>query len=173
MNLGSLLQRKPVHQEGAWSAPDELSVEFETAEFLTALVYLFKPKRILETGSGRLHSTTALYEGMKKNGIGYMCTCDSAVKHTFSEGDFVRFVQCKGEELVLQFQKVDLAFIDGGDSEARFQQMANLDLAPNGICVLHDARRPERERIMQIRNWRQIFIPTPRGLAIFQSREEK
>jgi hypothetical protein len=46
-------------------------------------------------------------------------------------------------------------------------------MKPGGIVVLHDARRPVKEAIEKELGWKSIFIPTPRGLAIYQVGDQK
>ena len=44
--------------------------ELEVLEFLYALVFLFKPSNLLETGTGHGFGTLALAKGVSRNGFG-------------------------------------------------------------------------------------------------------
>jgi predicted O-methyltransferase YrrM len=155
-----------------WTAPDEMASENEVGDFLYGVVRLLKPRIILETGYYRGASTRRLAEGIVANGHGgwvQSCDTDASIfngKDRINGNRFTVFNRT-GEWLASMVADVDLAFLDS--SGDRLAEAKALRMKPWGIVVLHDARRPVKEAIEKELGWKSIFIPTPRGLAIFQA----
>ena len=158
---------------GLLTADDEMASEWEVYDFLYALVRLLKPKVILETGCYKGGATKRMAEAAKENGIGHVFTCDTdramcaAAANATLDLPVCVFeedgLKCSGETL-----NVDLAFIDS--SGDRVAEVAALNLAPNGVVVLHDAKRPQYQAIKTLRPWKAIWeIDTVQGITVFQS----
>src|SRR6185437_14136973 len=150
-----------------------MASEYEVYDFLYALVRLLKPKVILETGCYKGGASRMMGEAARNNDIGSVVTCDTdpwMVGFTASLCKFlpVAIVQASGLELIAKTKEVDLAFIDSsGDRVAEVQA---LNLAPNGVVVLHDAKRPQYQAIKTLRPWKAIWeIDTVQGITVFQS----
>ena len=161
---------------GLLTAEDEWASEYEVYDFLYALVRLLKPKVILETGTYKGGATKAMARAALHNDCGKVFTCDTnkeLVKALDGRKDglssFLIYPDvCTGEALCARTKDVDLAFIDSsGDRVAEVQA---LNLAPNGVVVLHDAKRPQYQAIKTLRPWKAIWeIDTEQGITVFQS----
>lgn len=163
---------------GLLTADDEMASEYEVYDLLYALVRLLKPKVILETGTYKGGATKAMAKAAKENGMGFLWTCDTDAKKLTEAAEFAGVVNsdgiwwgadlCTGLELCSKAENVDLAFIDS--SGDRVAEVAALNLAPGGVVVLHDSKRPQYEPIKLLRPWKAIWeVDTIQGLAIFQS----
>ena len=168
---------------GLLTADDEWASEHEVYDFLYALVRLLKPKVILETGYYKGGSLSAMQRAAADNMIPTeLLSCETngilyenrthknskplKIHETSGTHYVVKFVT--GEELCRATEGVDLAFIDSsGDRVAEVQA---LNLAPNGVVVLHDAKRPQYQAIKTLRPWKAIWeIDTVQGITVFQS----
>ena len=159
---------------GLLTAEDEWASEYEVYDFLYALVRLLKPKVILETGCYKGGATKRFVEGCKANGLGEVFTCDTdlgRIEETNSaceDWSGLYFGHCDGVFHCKNTQNVDLAFIDS--SGDRVAEIAALNLAPGGVVVLHDAKRPQYQAIKNLRPWKSVWeIDTVQGVTVFQS----
>ena len=158
---------------GLLTADDEMASEHEVYDFLYALVRLLKPKVILETGCYKGGATLKMAQAAADNGCGEVQTCDTNrdmadATLKICSGLNVGVHCCSGIGLMQLYSNVDLAFIDSsGDRVAEVQA---LNLAPNGVVVLHDAKRPQYQAIKTLRPWKAIWeIDTVQGITVFQS----
>ena len=160
---------------GLLTADDEMASEHEVYDFLYALVRLLKPKVILETGTYKGGATKAMARAAKENGVGYVYSCETnwdlgneVNAQLDSDGLPAHSSYCSGEEECSNLMNVDFAFIDS--SSDRVAEVAALNLAPNGVVVLHDAKRPQYQAIKTMRPWKAIWeIDTVQGITVFQS----
>lgn len=152
-----------------WASPDGMASEYEVSEFMAALVRLLKPKAVIETGCYQGHTSMAIGQALKVNGRGVLHTCDEVLEHVLSLEERVRAAELpvvvhhlRGVECCRRYASVvDLAFIDSAaDMDVRKEEMDSLR---QGLIVVHDARD-----FAQVAGPPVLFIPTPRGLAIYQ-----
>ncbi len=158
---------------GLLTADDEMASEHEVYEFLYALVRLLKPKVIVETGTYKGGATRAMARAAKENGFGFVYSCEtdyavSTAANKILDQEFSHSDYCSGEEECSNLENVDLAFIDS--SGDRVAEIAALNLAPGGVVVLHDSKRPQYEPIKLLRPWKAIWeVDTIQGITVFQS----
>jgi len=57
---------------GLYHSVDDESTECETLNFLNALVYLYKPQAMIETGAAKGFGSIAILDAMKRNGFGHL-----------------------------------------------------------------------------------------------------
>jgi len=162
---------------GLLTADDEWASEYEVYDFLYALVRLLKPKVILETGCYKGGATFQMAKAADVNLVA-LWTCDTSeqmidearrkIPRAWLASEIVRLELMNGCDLCAMVKDVDLAFIDSsGDRVAEVQA---LNLAPNGVVVLHDAKRPQYQAIKTLRPWKAIWeIDTVQGITVFQS----
>jgi predicted O-methyltransferase YrrM len=153
-----------------WTSVDAMASEKEVSDFMFGLIRLLKPRVVLETGTYFGDTTKPMAEAMRENNhMSQLHTCDTNLEYIQAASKRmggVNFHVCTGEELCRNTCDVDLAFLDS--SGDRLAEAKALRMKPGGIVVLHDARRPVKEAIERELGWKSIFIPTPRGLALFQ-----
>lgn len=158
---------------GLLTADDEMASEHEVYDFLYGLVRLLKPAVVLETGSYKGGATRLMAQAAKDNGVGEIHTCDTnpdMLEETLRSiyGLPATAILCSGLDLISVLDNIGLAFIDSsGDRVAEVQA---LNLAPGGVVVLHDAKRPQYQAIKNLRHWKAIWeIDTVQGITVFQS----
>lgn len=161
-----------------WTAPDAMASEYEAADFLYGLIRLLKPKLCIETGCYKGNATLAIGKALLLNGSGILQSCDTDQAHVLTvmtecQQNYypVTLRQCTGVELIKALdgppnpQKIDFAFLDS--SGDRVEEAQALNISDNAIIALHDARRPEFWHLKDL-GWQSVFMPTPRGMALFQ-----
>ena len=167
-----------------WSCWNAMSSEIEILDMLTALVWMLKPEVIVETGCYDGHGTEALLNGAKKNGFGFVYTCDIDHCRTVNtlarlgEKEFtVSVAQCTGVELIAQLGTIDFAFLDsGGTPSVRGDELRAVvpKLSPWGVVAVHDTGethpdlREEIEKVANELNLDRVMFDTPRGFTILR-----
>jgi predicted O-methyltransferase YrrM len=144
----------PEERAHFYHAIDPGSTELEVLNFINALVCLFKPGRVLETGTYLGFGSCAIAAGLKSNGRGHLVSIDIdaprlawAREHieqfdptleswvTLVNGSSLDYLAAAGTE------PFDLVFIDS-DFKIRFQELKILCerclFAPGAVCVIHD-----------------------------------
>jgi predicted O-methyltransferase YrrM len=160
-----------------WDSRDEMASEAETIQFLYGLTRLLKPKAVVETGCYMGDVSTAIARALKKNDMegqgGILRTCDTDRKMCEYTVDLLQNLpgyvhNSIGVDHIRNAfaDPVDLAYLDS--SGDRLEEAKALKLSEHGIVVLHDSRRPVADEIQKATGWQRVFIPTPRGLTIFQ-----
>jgi len=127
--------------------------EFEVMNFLHALVMLFKPSNILETGTQTGYSTIALAAACEFNGLGHVTTIErdpNAINRAMpkvEECGLSNYVTFENSDSVLWCKKYegnpfDFAFFDS-DLQVRHQEFDALHKAGklNGLWSVHDTSR--------------------------------
>ena len=121
------------------------STDQEHADFLTVMVRVLKPKRIVETGTCYGRGTAALAEGCRLNRQGQVFTCDIEVKPhawTQEQGKWIKFVHGDIEDLQQREPWIwDLAFIDGDHTKegcAKDIRAIASRMKPGGTILIHD-----------------------------------
>jgi predicted O-methyltransferase YrrM len=137
------------------------STEVEVLDFLHALVRLYKPARILETGTFRGLGTIALARGVADNGVGTVVTLDrDEAAHRLARRAFrvfdgrllkrVRFVEADTLAWIGECDEApfELVFLDSAE-DIRWMELELLlsrgRLASGAVCVIHDTS-PHRSR---------------------------
>src|SRR5258706_6360339 len=168
-----------------WSMYDSMTAEVEVLEFLRCLVTTIKPEMIVETGTFMGISTLWLAEGLKRNGLGKIITCEydpvvfEKAKERFESSSLSNWIDYRNESS-LQTKvegKIDLLFSDS-DPPLREQEVRRFlpQMNPTGLILMHDAsshlatvreaaRRLEAEGLISV-----VLMPTPRGLVVAQKR---
>lgn len=138
-----------MYDEHGWTVEDDASSEVELRVLLTALMYMLKPKIVVETGCFLGRATVALAIGLGRNDPpGQLVTCDvdadmveatrerlerelGSVRH----GD-VEVLNCRGDK-VPELPEADFIFCDS-DYRCRARE---IELAkPGAIVLVHDTR---------------------------------
>lgn len=134
--------------------------ELEFLELLHALVRAFKPRFLLETGTGRGLSTIALAAALRSNGSGHLWTVENNPGSTEGAKEAVRSVAAELESYVSFVTADSMAYLSGlsrpfdfvfFDSlislrHREFQLMLERSLlASRALCVFHDMSRNRGE----------------------------
>lgn len=131
--------------------------EHEVLEFLHALVFLFKPHNVLETGTGAGFATYAMADAILRNGFGRLHTVDIDPAWTDRSRDLVRFHNAMLLEHVTFHSAPSLEWIASYsgppfdfvfyDSLIAFRHLEYEALLERGlltakaVCVFHDTSR--------------------------------
>jgi len=156
---------------------DRVSAETEVLQFLKALVILVKPSLIIETGTFKGATATAMACGLLENGSGKLVTIELdeilAKSATRKFQGFPVEVFCGSSLTYAPDDKIDMLFIDShrairGKEFGHFKPY----LRDNAIIVWHDSA-PEHAEVFEAVNALynnqvidRILLPTPRGLTI-------
>lgn len=168
------------HPHHLWSEIDKDATELEVTELIAALVRTIKPRRVIETGTYHAHTTRAIAEAMRQNGVGDLLrTFDTdAERATAAAATFGRTDtgQVKVEVVLgalstdLMPDGVELAFLDSC-MRCRHEelQIAWPRLTPGALVIIHDAAptRPPSAATPPGAHHR-LDLATPRGLIILQ-----
>ncbi len=147
----------PEERADAFTAFDGGAAELEVLNFLNALVYLFKPRHLLETGTGPGLTTIALASALQANGFGILRTVESephvssaaqrrleafspdiASRVSFQIGDSRGFIEA------WEGPPFDFAFFDSliAFRHIEFQMLLERRLLGSGaLCLFHDTSR--------------------------------
>ena len=160
---------------GRW---EPCSTDKEHGEFLTAMVRLIKPKKIIETGTHYGRGAAALAEGCRLNGMGHVYTCDPERKQhlwTPDHGRFITYVQGNAHDVRRDHQYLwDLAFIDGDHTYDGCVDDINTitpRMSMGAIALIHDYMlfSGVADAIAEAHE-PLIRLPSSVGLAIWQKR---
>lgn len=174
--------RKPWAREGAYTRIDVNATEVEVTRFVADLVRLLAPEVVVETGTYQGDTAVAiagaLWINAERGVPGHLHTfeVDRDRHETASArllGDTVT-PYCHPVTDWTPPAPITLAFIDGGDGDARLHDIAHLHphMKPGGIMLLHDtmfavARKRWRPWLRE-RGYDLVTLPTPRGITIIQ-----
>ncbi len=153
----ALHPHSPEENASEYQAIDGGSAELEVLTFLNALVYLFKPAKLLETGTGLGFTSIALAEALGANGKGHlntvelesntvararanMLTFDASLTNliTYNTGDSRAFIaDWNGPpfDFVLFDSLIEFRHLEFEDLLDR-----NM-LTPTALCAFHDTSR--------------------------------
>ncbi|MBV6459381.1 MAG: hypothetical protein HONBIEJF_02529 [Fimbriimonadaceae bacterium] len=151
----------PVERAHLFHSFDGGSTEIEVLTFLNALVLLFKPTTLLETGSGQGYGTIALAAAIKENGFGKLQSLEfdsntareALAKLQRFDDKLLPLVDIHvGESLDFlsgyDGPPFDFAFFDS-DLKIRHREFEILKfrdkLRPGAVCVFHDTSRHRGE----------------------------
>lgn len=169
-----------------WHMYDSMTAEVEVLDFLKALVITIKPELVVETGTFSGLSTLRIAEGLKRNGVGRVITCEwdkrvyDAAKRRFAESGLGKWIEARNESsLEMKVDgHIDMLFCDS-DPELREREVRHFLplINPYGVILIHDASshmksvregalRLEAEGLISV-----LLLPTPRGLVLAQKRE--
>lgn len=147
----------PIEKAELYGAVDGTAAEVEVLNFINALVCLYKPRTLLETGTGSGFGTIAIAAAIEFNGLGHLETVDvdaTALSRaqmnlgatserllplvSFNAGESLSFIDgWKGERFDFVFFDSLIAF--------RHKELDALLcrglLAPGAVCVFHDTSR--------------------------------
>jgi predicted O-methyltransferase YrrM len=171
-----------------WHMADSQSTELEVLDFLKALVTTVKPRLIVETGTFLGYGAIAMAQGLKSNGFGRVITIEqdalicAKAKERIKAAGLTDWVQSRNEsstETTID-GRIDLLFSDSA-IVIREREIRRLlpQISPQGLIAIHDANshfrivrdlvlRMEQEGLISV-----VMLPTPRGLAIAQKREDR
>jgi predicted O-methyltransferase YrrM len=144
----------PAERADRYHSIDAGSTELEVLQFLAALVCLFKPSVVLETGSYQGFGSLTLASALETNGHGTLVSvecdaqCVAQCRRQVTEFDprllsRIHFVTDFSQNFLEQYQgpPFDLCFLDSlldlRMKEFHILRRRNL-LSPGGIVVLHD-----------------------------------
>lgn len=123
-----------------WEVYDGTASEVEMGELLYGLVRMLKPRRLVETGTYKGHSTRAIGRACFKNGFGHLVTCDiAAYDFPKYDEDFVPdFRICNSLDLP-ELRDADFVFSDSHEDV----RMLEYELVkPGCVFVIHDTDQP-------------------------------
>jgi predicted O-methyltransferase YrrM len=145
-----------------------------------------KPRLVLETGTFLGVSTLYMAEGLQRNGLGKIITCEpdkevfAKAKEKIDASGLGRWVDCRCESsLDIKVPgAIDVLFCDSLP-ELREPEVRHFlpQVNPNGVILMHDASshlktvreaalRMEQEGLISV-----VLLSTPRGLVLAQKRE--
>ncbi|HKT90140.1 MAG TPA: class I SAM-dependent methyltransferase [Candidatus Sulfotelmatobacter sp.] len=148
-----------------------INAESEVVLFAFAVAMLLKPKLIVETGSYCGLTARALGYAAISNGNGCeVYTCDVDPKAIFATQQIcpgsVTVVSAPASQLHDKISQCDLLFSDSS-YESRIEEIRWLK--PGAIGILHDTGMEDHlDREIRSLYPGSVFIPTPRGLTMFQ-----
>lgn len=136
---------------------DNGSSELEVLTLLNALVHLYKPRLVLETGTGRAFGTYAIACALRANQVGHLHTVESfEPARKEGEANFIRldhtlvplvtFHTGMAHDILCSWAGKQFDFVYF-DSELRsrhteFELMLERNLlTPNALCAFHDTSR--------------------------------
>lgn len=167
-----------------WSCYDGGGAEVETLCWLEAMVYLLKPRVIVETGAYLGWSAAALALGCRRNGFGHVFTFEIGEPYvqrarTFVEREtlagWVTVVHGDARSAIWSEQPIDLMFCDGGDDRVgeilRFEPHLTsraLVIGHDGVGGGHYNPQFQWHRLEDV--FVRVLFPTPRGLWVMQRR---
>lgn len=154
-----------------------LGVCDEVGDFLYGLVRMVKPARIIETGAHVGDSAVRMAEALRDNKFGHLHTCD--VDHAMVERATRRLAglpatvhHVHGSDLIASYPDAEFYFIDSGDANVRWAELAMLrNVPPGGVVAWHDAcvgYDDLYERFANTHDWPHLILPSIVGIAIFQ-----
>lgn len=168
-----------------WRMADEMGAEIEVQQFLYQLAITVKPRFVVETGTHRGLSAMAIARGLRQNGRGVLLTierdidCHMIARKNFAEADLEQWTRpVHGDSLTTDAigeQAIDLLFCDS-DPQIRVDEIKRFwrNLGPHSLILVHDvntgAYLAERQHLLTL-GLQIVFLPTPRGLAICQKKE--
>jgi predicted O-methyltransferase YrrM len=171
-----------------WHMYDSMTAEAEVLEFLRTLVTTVKPNLIVETGSFLGVSTVWMAEGLRQNGFGRIVSCEfdpvvfAKAQEKVAASGLAEWIDLRnGSSLELDVPgQIDLFFSDS-DLDIREQEVRRFlpQIGANGLILMHDASsHPGTVRNAALRLEEQglisvVLLPTPRGLAVAQKREDR
>jgi len=168
-----------------WAMIDSMTAEVEVLEFIATLVTTIKPRLVVETGSFLGISTEWIARGLERNGFGKVISCEfdpvvyARAQERLEASPLKPWVELRNQSsLEMKVEgTIDLFFSDS-DPDIREKEVRRFlpQINPNGIILIHDtsshhkivrdsARAMESEGLISV-----VFLPTPRGLAIAQTR---
>lgn len=161
-----------------WSAPDKDATEVEVTAFVAALVRLTKPFSVVETGTYRGHTTSAIAEALSENGPGVVHSYETDRERSVTAYIALREHVDAGRVILINEtltaancpRSVELAFLDSA-MNMRQADMNTVwsNVVPGGIVLVHDAS-PDRPpgRVRPPDRFAMFDFATPRGLYAFQ-----
>lgn len=172
-----------------WHAYDSMATELEVLDFLSSLIYMLKPKVLVETGCYHGYGTEQLILGCQLNGFGFVYTCDldavciekTKLKIGGTVFESYAVEQVSGVELIQGIlDPIDFAFLDSGNDEARCEELRALypKLSPGGVVAIHDTgihtylREKYLPALLRELKMQYIFFDTPRGLTLCRKQPE-
>jgi predicted O-methyltransferase YrrM len=148
---------------------DFTATEIETLNFLNALVYSFKPKVVLETGTYKGHGTLSIAHALKINGFGKVITVEHDSRlieqaktfiSLFDESllNIIDFVHADSVAFTRHYSEeaFDFCFFDT-ELSCRYDELKHLrrnnKLSNNALCMFHDTSRTRT-----LRDYNKRFI---------------
>lgn len=166
-----------------WSMVDGWTAEVETLEFLYAFIRLVKPAIAVETGTWHGFTATAIGRAMQNNGFGKLTSLEldresyEVAINNIAEEDlepYVKVLHLHSLEYIPD-EKIDFLLLD---SELDTREIEFHHFAPylnyNAYVIFHDVSEKHKivregiNRLLALDNLHGFFIPSPRGLAVFQ-----
>lgn len=157
-----------------WHAPDRAAAEEEVSLFLGSLCTVLRPRRVLETGAYRGHSSAAM--GRALVGIGHLDTLE--IDSAFADETRARVsglpvsVHHVNSLEFVPDEPLDFIFLD---SEYDLRPLEMLRFRPYAsrrcLWAVHDSRHDGLRKALEDLNRRGVItdplhLPTPRGLAL-------
>lgn len=156
-NESALHSHDPSERAGEFTAFEAGAPELECLEFLFGMVRLFKPKLVLETGTGSGFSTIALAAALQENGSGHLHTVELDSRNVDRARCAIQVFDYKLLERVT-FHTVNSLDLIGGWTGAPFDfvfhdsliELRHIEfekllqrrlLSEKAICVFHDTSR--------------------------------
>lgn len=159
--------------------------ETEVSRFLEAIVYLTKPRFIIETGTFQGDGTISLAEGLRKNKFGHMTTIEIdpllADKSRQKLSGYPVEVFCGNSLMYTPTEPIDLLFLD---SKRTLRKEEFLRFKPylheKSLIIWHDSSyRKQNHAVFDAINELysngiidRLLLPTPRGITLSMLRKD-
>jgi len=162
-----------------WTSRDEQSAENEVGQFIGSLIRLLKPQLVLETGCYLGNTTIEMAKAIKDNGFGELVSCDTISDRVDQVSQQLKVLNLSGEifhmsgtDLIKKYgDKIEFAFIDSGNEEARESEINLLIplLKPANMFLMHDTgpQFTGYSEIADLVELPKVYFNTPRGLTLF------
>ncbi len=158
--------------------------ETEVSNFLQSIVYLIKPRFVIETGTYQGDGSISLAEGLRKNNFGHMVTIELdpvlAEKAKKKLAGFPVEVFCGSSLIYTPPEPIDLLFLDSKrilrkDEFLRFRPY----LHKKSLIIWHDSSyRKQNHAVYDAINELysdgiidRLLLPTPRGITLSMLRK--
>lgn len=159
-----------------WSSPDDYATETEVTELVASMVRALQPELVVETGTYRGDTMTAIGDALLRNRHGRLVTIETNPHRAerareLAVGLPVEVVNGDSRTWTPD-APVDFAFLDSS-FDARPEEYRHLKqyFSPRAVVMFHDTapHHPLRERLRQL-DIDLVHLPTPRGVSIGRPR---
>jgi len=165
-----------------WSMLDEWTPEIETLEFLYAFIRLVKPRVCVETGTWRGFTAVAIGQALKHNGRGHLWSLEQQADIGLRARQFLQLCELQQQVNIVETasfnfkpqEPIEVLMLDA-DISIRIQEFQYFKpyLAPQAWVIIHDAAHATVnqgiQQLVETQQLTQLYLPTPRGLALCQS----
>lgn len=159
-----------------WTQMNDVAPEVEVLKFLQQWVRTTKPQHVVVSGDLTGYITIYIAQALRENGFGVVASIwipseyVQEIAHTMGQSGLDRWIEFAPAEPEVSDGIADMLFLDRKGSEGRSPLgCAEGWLKPGGVMFVHDVSDSKvRNVVKQNCNLPSMYLPTPRGLLVFQ-----